>query len=115
MHWRGWRDWARQPRPIANRWHCAARLDQPNMATESLAGLARVCQVQGDLGRAQAHVEEILQYLGLNSVQPTSDREPASGQTLDGTLSPFQIYLTCCRILEAAQDAAGAGYPGYCP
>ena len=84
-------------------------LDQPNMATESLAGLARVCQVQGDLGRAQAHVEEILQHLGLNSVQPTSDREPASGQTLDGTLSPFQIYLTCCRILEAAQDARAQG------
>ena len=84
-------------------------LDLPNMATEPLAGLARVCQVQGDLGRAQAHVGEILQHLGFDSAQPTSDREPASGQALDGTLSPFQIYLTCYRVLEAAQDARAQG------
>ena len=84
-------------------------LDQPNMAAEPLAGLARVCQVQGDLAQAQAHVEEILQHLGFDSAQPTSDREPASGQALDGTLSPFQIYLTCYRVLEAVQDARAQG------
>jgi predicted ATPase/DNA-binding SARP family transcriptional activator len=65
-------------------------LDQPNLATEPLAGLARVALAQGDLARAQAHVEEILGYLETG--------------TLHGTINPFQIYLTCYRVLKANDD-----------
>lgn len=54
-------------------------LEQPNMAAEALAGLARACQAQGDLEQAQAYVEKILRHL-----------ESAPGRALDGTLSPFQ-------------------------
>lgn len=37
------------------------------------------------------HVDEILAHL-------------ASGGTLDGTIAPFQVYLTCYRVLEANGD-----------
>jgi tetratricopeptide (TPR) repeat protein len=65
-------------------------LDQPNLATEPLAGLARVALAQGDLARAQACVEEILSHLETG--------------TLHGTISPFEVYLTCYRVLKASQD-----------
>ncbi|MCX6029751.1 MAG: tetratricopeptide repeat protein, partial [Chloroflexi bacterium] len=82
-------------------------LDQPNMATEPLAGLARVCQAQGDLGQAQAHVEAILHHLGFDGAHSATDRESTSGQALDGTISPFLVYLTCYRVLAAVQDSRG--------
>jgi predicted ATPase/DNA-binding SARP family transcriptional activator/Flp pilus assembly protein TadD len=66
-------------------------LGQIHLTAEPLAGLARVSLAQGDPGQAQAHVEEILDHLG-------------SGGTLEGAISPFQVYLTCCRVLEANQD-----------
>jgi len=40
---------------------------------------------------ALAHVEAVLSYLVENS--------------LDGTDEPFQIYLTCYRVLQAHDDA----------
>lgn len=58
------------------------------LATESLAGLARVSLAQGD--PSQAQVEEILSYLETNS--------------LEGTDEPFRVYLTCYRVLKANQD-----------
>jgi predicted ATPase/DNA-binding SARP family transcriptional activator len=66
-------------------------LDHTHLTAEPLAGLARVYLAQGDLAQAQAHVEEILVHLG-------------SGGTLDGTISPFQVYLTCYHVLEANDD-----------
>ena len=76
-------------------------LDQPNLAMESLAGLARVVLAQGDPMQAQAHVEEILSHLETG--------------TLDGTTAPFQIYLTCYRVLKAnhaprAQEILATAY-----
>jgi predicted ATPase/class 3 adenylate cyclase len=65
-------------------------LGRHNPAMESLAGLARVCLVQGQPSLAQAHVEEILAHL------ETGD--------LDGTAEPFRVYLTCYQVLCAAQD-----------
>jgi hypothetical protein len=65
-------------------------LGQPHLAMESLAGLARVSLVRGDLVRAQQQVEEILGYLETG--------------TLDGTEEIFWIYLTCYRVLKANQD-----------
>jgi predicted ATPase/DNA-binding SARP family transcriptional activator/Tfp pilus assembly protein PilF len=70
-------------------------LGQAHLTAEPLAGLARVCLAQGDPGQAQSHVEEILLYLG-------------SGGTLEGLLSPFQVYLTCHHVLEANQDSRAA-------
>ena len=65
-------------------------LDQPNLAMEPLAGLARVALAQEDPMQAQAHVEEILSHLETG--------------TLDGTTAPFQVYLTCYRVLRANHD-----------
>jgi len=67
-------------------------LGEQNLAIESLAGLARLFLIQEDLDQAQAAVEEILHYLDLE------------GATLDGTDEPFQVYLTCYRVLRAGQD-----------
>ena len=68
-------------------------LDQPNLATEPLAGLARVALAQRDLARAQAHVEEILSHLETG--------------TLHGTIAPFEVYLTCYRVLRARPYSPG--------
>jgi tetratricopeptide (TPR) repeat protein len=59
-------------------------------ACEALAGLARLALARGNLPQALAHVEEILQYLQAN--------------TLDGADEPFLVYLTCCQVLQAADD-----------
>jgi predicted ATPase len=59
-------------------------------AAESLAGLARVSLALGRPAEALSHVEEILGYLDMN--------------TLDGTDEPFRIYLSCFRVLEANDD-----------
>jgi len=65
-------------------------LGRLNQAMEPLAGLARVALAQGDLQQALAHVEGILSYLETG--------------TLDGTIDPFQIHLTCYRVLHANGD-----------
>jgi predicted ATPase/DNA-binding SARP family transcriptional activator len=65
-------------------------LGQSNLAMESLAGLACISLAQDNLIQAQARVEEILTYLESN--------------TLDGTDEPLRIYLTCYRVLRAAQN-----------
>lgn len=65
-------------------------MDQPHLATEPLAGLARLALAQGDLAQAQGRVGEILAHL-------------ESG-TVCGTDEPLQVYLTCYRVLRAARD-----------
>jgi tetratricopeptide (TPR) repeat protein len=65
-------------------------LGRPNLAMESLAGLARVALAQGDLAQAQAHAEEILRHLETG--------------TLHGAIAPFEVYLTCYCVLKAGQD-----------
>ena len=66
-------------------------LGQTNLLMESVAGLARASLARDDLAEAQTLVEEILAHL-------------RSGGTLEGVLSPFQVYLTCYHVLEANQD-----------
>jgi DNA-binding SARP family transcriptional activator/predicted ATPase/Tfp pilus assembly protein PilF len=66
-------------------------LDQAHLTAEPQAGLARVCLAQGDLGQAQSHVEALLDHL-------------ASGETFADAVSPFQVCLTCYRVLGADQD-----------
>jgi len=66
------------------------KLELPHLALETLTGLARVCLTQGNLAGSQGHVEDILHHLKTGS--------------LDGTLEPARIYLTCYRVLKASDD-----------
>jgi hypothetical protein len=52
--------------------------------------LARVALAQNDLPEAQTQIEAILNHLKTG--------------TLDGTDDPFQVYLTCYRVLSAGRD-----------
>jgi tetratricopeptide (TPR) repeat protein len=63
---------------------------QPHLATEPLAGLARIALTQGNLAQARVHVQGILDHLQAN--------------TLEGTDEPFRVYLTCYRVLHGSQD-----------
>lgn len=71
-------------------------LGQAHLLAEPLAGMAQSRLDEGAPEAALAHAEEILAYL-------------ASGGTLEGAISPFQVYLTCIRILEANRDARATG------
>jgi class 3 adenylate cyclase/tetratricopeptide (TPR) repeat protein len=66
-------------------------LDQPALAAEPCAGLARVALKLGDLPAAQAQIVSILNHLD-------------SGGSLDGTDEPLRVYLTCYLVLEATKD-----------
>jgi len=66
------------------------QLREEFLATELLAGLARVSLAQGDLIQAQRHVEEILSYLEEDN--------------LDGVVDAGLVYLSCYRVLEGAGD-----------
>ena len=61
----------------------------------ALAGLARVALTENDVTQAQAHVAEILAYLG-------------GGGNLDNDSEPFWIYLTCHQVLRAGGDPHAA-------
>jgi predicted ATPase/class 3 adenylate cyclase len=65
-------------------------LEQPHLATEPQAGLARLAMQDGDLGQALEHVEGILAFLQSGS--------------LDGAGEPFRVELTCYDVLQAAGD-----------
>lgn len=65
-------------------------LGQPHLATEPLAGLARICLIREDPVEAQVLVEEILDHLESHG--------------LEGTEEPIRVYLTCYRVLTANQD-----------
>ncbi len=69
-------------------WH---ELDQASLLVEAEASLAETARLAGDVAEAMVHVETAVSAL-------------TTGQSLDGTESPFQIYLTCYQVLNAAQD-----------
>jgi hypothetical protein len=71
------------------------QLGEHHEANEPLAGLARVATAQGDLRQAQVYVEEILRHLEIG--------------TLEGTIEPFRIYLTCYHVLQANGDSRACG------
>ena len=64
------------------------RLDQPHLACEPLAGLARVALQRRDPGSALSYVREILDYMD-------------SGGELAGLDEPMRVYLTCYQVLLA--------------
>lgn len=57
---------------------------------DALAGLAKVCLMQGDQAQAQLYADEVFGLLNSNS--------PA------GVDDPFRVYLVCYEILQAKQD-----------
>ncbi len=63
---------------------------QLNFAIESLAGLANVTELMDDQLSSRVYAEEVLAHL-----QTT---------TLDGTIEPFRVYLTCYRVLRNHND-----------
>jgi predicted ATPase/class 3 adenylate cyclase len=67
------------------------KLDQPQLAMEAKAGLARAAVAQGNLPLALEHVHEIVAYL-------------AEGGSLQETWEPLRIYLTCYQVLRSAGD-----------
>ena len=70
-------------------------LGEHHLAQEILAGLARLALTQNEPEQALSYVEEILHHLETRS--------------LDGTVEPLRIYLTCYQVLRANQDPqAGA-------
>jgi hypothetical protein len=66
-------------------------LNQPHLAIETLADLAEAVLAQGDLAQAHSHVDEILTYL--------------QEHTVEGAEDPFQVYLTCYRVLQTSGDS----------
>jgi class 3 adenylate cyclase/tetratricopeptide (TPR) repeat protein len=68
------------------------KLNQPQQAMESKAGLARAAVTQGNLPLALGHVNEIVSYL-------------ADGGSLQRTWEPLRIYLTCYQVLQLAGDS----------
>jgi DNA-binding SARP family transcriptional activator/Tfp pilus assembly protein PilF len=64
------------------------------LVMEPVAGLASAALAQGDLGQAQAHIEQILAYL--------------ENHIPDGAYDPFWLYLTCYQVLEANGDSRAA-------
>jgi predicted ATPase/class 3 adenylate cyclase len=65
-------------------------LGRPNLSIEPLAGMAEVALARRDLTQAQMHVEAILAHLVTG--------------TLQSTVEPAWIYLTCYRVLKENQD-----------
>jgi tetratricopeptide (TPR) repeat protein len=66
---------------------------RPDLALESVAGLARIALSRGDLPQAQAYAEEMM-------VQFDDDTFPNDGMA--------EEYLTCYRVLHAGHDARAA-------
>ncbi len=66
-------------------------LDQPALATEPLAGLARLALLEEDVRHAGEHVGIILAHLD-------------NGGTLEGTDDPLQVYVTCYHVLLKTGD-----------
>lgn len=65
-------------------------MSQANLAMDPLAGLARVALAQGQRKQAHTMAEAILQHLTDGS--------------LDGTIEPMRVALTCYRVLHEARD-----------
>ncbi len=67
-------------------------LNQPVLATEPLAGQARIAMARGKPQRARQVVDEILSILEQTG-------------NLDGTDEPLRVYFTCYQVLMMANDA----------
>ena len=66
-------------------------LNQLNLSTEPLAGMARISLISNDLSEASGFVQQILSYLD-------------QGGSLDGTEHPIRVWQTCYQVLLRAED-----------
>jgi predicted ATPase/class 3 adenylate cyclase len=71
-------------------------LDQPALATEPAAGLARISWLHGDPASAKEHVDAILAQLEQDG-------------TLEGTDQPLRVYLSCYLVLSGMEDPRASG------
>jgi tetratricopeptide (TPR) repeat protein len=69
-------------------------LDQNNLATEPLAGLAQLSLIRGDMANAMSYVEDLLLCLNVGR--------------LDGTLEPLRVFVICVQVLQTQQDDRAA-------
>jgi tetratricopeptide (TPR) repeat protein len=72
------------------------QLDQPALAAEPAAGLARISLAQGDLLAAHSELEAVLAQIELDG-------------TLEGTDQPLRVYLTCYLVLSRVGDPRANG------
>ncbi|MEM7535618.1 MAG: tetratricopeptide repeat protein [Chloroflexota bacterium] len=66
------------------------QLNQPHLALDFRAGLARVALAYSEVLQAMVHIRAIFDYLDQSSIQ--------------GSAEPFRIYLSCYHVLRAARD-----------
>ena len=92
----------------SNHYHAALELAQRNndicLGIDIRAGLALASLAQGEPAQALGIVEEILVYLGIEDQVRTADPLDIDYSSLEGLYAPFQILLTCYRVLRANQD-----------
>lgn len=67
-------------------------LNQPVLATESLAGQARLALAQGNLALARQFVDDILSIVDQHG-------------HLNGTDDPLRVYFTCYQVLALTNEA----------
>jgi tetratricopeptide (TPR) repeat protein len=70
-------------------------MDQVHLLPEPKSGLAKVAMLEGDKEEALEYVESILNYLEEHN--------------FDGSEEPYEIYLTCFRVLEMNKDPRAGG------
>ncbi len=67
------------------------RFEWHHYAVSARAGLARVSLSSGEVADAKAHLRKVLRHIEAYPL-------------LYGTLDPMRVYLTCYRVLLAADD-----------
>lgn len=67
-------------------------LNQPVLATEPGAGLAKTLMISGDIASAKAQVDLILEHID-------------KGGNFEGTDEPLRVYLNCYLVLQAGKHA----------
>jgi tetratricopeptide (TPR) repeat protein len=89
-------------------------LDQANLVMEVIAGLALAHLATGDQAHALDFTEQIMDHLekqqsaqaeaGDSKMETPPESASAAVPGLEGTSDPLWIYLSCFRVLKAAQD-----------
>ncbi len=91
-----------------NNYHAAHELAQRNndirLGIDIRAGLAQASLAKGEPDRALGIIEEILVYLGIEDQSRAEAPLYIGYSSLEGLYAPFQILLTCYRVLHANQN-----------
>ena len=91
-----------------NNYHAAHELAQRNndirLGIDIRAGLAQASLAKGEPDRALGIIEEIFVYLGIEDQSRAEAPLYIGYSSLEGLYAPFQILLTCYRVLHANQN-----------